>query len=293
MLNPLKWAGGKRWLVPRLKQLLGHDLAQRRLVIPFCGGLGDALGLLPTRALLNDVNPYLINFYQWWQRGQLALDPAAFQDERTVYYLNRKRFNELILTGQADTAEAAALFFYLNRTGFNGLCRFNRTGGFNVPHGTRSKRLDLEAYAQYVAGTVPADWCFTCGDFALLRAQHYSQENCLADIILCDPPYDGTFADYSQGGFTWADQERLVDWLTPHQGPVILCNAATDRIKKLYQAAGFQISILTAPRSIAGNGDRTPAQEVLAYRCLEQKEVGYDPTKDAVSERDSVTVYHR
>ncbi len=69
---PLKWAGGKRWQVPRLRDLwMPH--AHRRLVEPFCGGLAVTLGLSPRRALLNDVNPHLINFYRWARRG-LTID---------------------------------------------------------------------------------------------------------------------------------------------------------------------------------------------------------------------------
>ena len=65
---PLKWAGGKRWLVPHVRRLWhGHE--RRRLVEPFCGGLAVALGLRPRRALLNDVNPHLVGFYRQLARG--------------------------------------------------------------------------------------------------------------------------------------------------------------------------------------------------------------------------------
>ena len=60
---PLKWAGGKRWQLPYLLPIW-QPHAHRRLVEPFCGGLAVALGLRPSRALLNDANPHLINFYQ-------------------------------------------------------------------------------------------------------------------------------------------------------------------------------------------------------------------------------------
>jgi DNA adenine methylase len=60
---PLKWAGGKRWLVQSL-QYYWRQHKHKRLVEPFCGGLSVALGLNPERALLNDLNLALINFYQ-------------------------------------------------------------------------------------------------------------------------------------------------------------------------------------------------------------------------------------
>src|SRR4029079_11608674 len=68
---PLKWAGGKRWQVSHLGPLWSAH-THRRLVEPFCGGLAVALGLHPARALLNDANPHLINFYRWLQRGFVA-----------------------------------------------------------------------------------------------------------------------------------------------------------------------------------------------------------------------------
>ena len=57
------------------------------------------------------------------------------ENNERLFYRHRARFNELVATGKEDTAEAAALFYYLNRTGFNGLCRFNASGEFNVPFG--------------------------------------------------------------------------------------------------------------------------------------------------------------
>src|ERR1041384_6836000 len=68
LVPPLKWAGGKRWQIPRLLAYWGSE-QHRTLVEPFCGGLAVALGLMPTRALLNDINPHLINFYEWLKRG--------------------------------------------------------------------------------------------------------------------------------------------------------------------------------------------------------------------------------
>ncbi len=130
ILNPpLKWAGGKRWLVPHLVPIWAQH-QHRRLVEPFCGGLAVALGLMPDQALLNDVSPHLVNFYIQAQRGLAITTPM--HNDKDLYYTYRDRFNALIREEQADSAEAAQLFYYLNRTGYNGLCRFNRSGEFNV-----------------------------------------------------------------------------------------------------------------------------------------------------------------
>ena len=72
--------------------------AHRRLVEPFCGGLAIALALGPARALLNDVNPHLINFYRWVQRGLTISDPMS--NSRRSYYAARDRFNRLLSEGR-------------------------------------------------------------------------------------------------------------------------------------------------------------------------------------------------
>ena len=86
---PLKWAGGKRWLAPQLEPLWRAQ-ASRRLVEPFCGGLAVALGLDPQSALLNDVNPHPVNFYQHLQEGLTIR--VAMRNDRDLYYRHRDDF---------------------------------------------------------------------------------------------------------------------------------------------------------------------------------------------------------
>ncbi|MGI6575050.1 MAG: DNA adenine methylase [bacterium] len=251
---PLKWAGGKRWLIPHL-QLLWKNHCQRRLVEPFCGGLAIALGLLPGSALLNDINPHAINFYRWLQRGLFI--NITMENDAELFYAHRKRFNRLILNGKADTIEAAALFYYLNRTGYNGLCRFNKKGEFNVPFGRYKRIKYINDFTFY--RPVLAKWQFTAVDFQALHLEP-------TDFIYADPPYDVEFTQYAKEDFTWDDQVRLAEWLAKHSGPVVISNQATERIVKLYQRLGFAVSFLSGPRRISCNGDRTPAREVLATK---------------------------
>jgi DNA adenine methylase len=253
---PLKWAGGKRWLLPRLCELWRAH-AHRRLVEPFVGGAAVALGLRPRRALLNDSNAHLINFYRWLQRGLHIRLPLA--NDGALYYEHRARFNQLINEHAADNAEAAALFYYLNRTGYNGLCRFNRSGRFNVPFGQHKSINYARDFAPYQ--TALDGWQFTCGDFSTLRLR-------TTDFIYADPPYDVEFTAYSPGGFTWADQVRLAEWLAAHAGPVVASNQATTKILDLYGRLGFNIELHQAPRMIACTGDRTRAGEMLALKNI-------------------------
>lgn len=253
---PLKWAGGKRWQVPHLRPLW-EPHAKKRMVEPFAGGLAVTLGLLPSKAVLNDANPHLVNFYNWLQKG-LTTDLRMENNER-LFYRHRARFNALVAMGQEDSAEAAALFYYLNRTGFNGLCRFNASGEFNVPFGKYKKIIYRRDFTPYRA--VLESWTFSQGDFAdiVLRS---------TDFIYADPPYDVEFTNYSKGGFSWDDQVRAAEWLAKHKGPVILVNQSTPRIEQLYRRLKFDVRFLDAPRRISCNGDRTPAKEILGTRNL-------------------------
>jgi DNA adenine methylase len=251
---PLKWAGGKRWLVPHVRRLWqGHE--RRRLVEPFCGGLAVALGLLPRRALLNDVNPHLVGFYRHLGRG-LAIS-LPMENARETYYAYRQTFNALLAAGRGHTAEAASLFYYLNRTGFNGLCRFNSRGEFNVPFGSYARIAYVRDFSAYRA--VLSRWEFSSVDFESLRLQP-------EDFVYADPPYDVPFTQYASGRFSWDDQVRAAEWLARHTGPVVLSNQATPRVVALYRRLGFRLQCLAAPRMISCTGDRTPAREVLATR---------------------------
>jgi hypothetical protein len=78
---PLKLAGGKRWLIPRLRPVW-EPHRHRRLVEPFCGGLAVTFGLMPARALLNDINQHLINFYRWLKRGLVVALPMENDGDR-------------------------------------------------------------------------------------------------------------------------------------------------------------------------------------------------------------------
>jgi DNA adenine methylase len=254
---PLKWAGGKRWIVQHILPFWLKE-RHRRLVEPFCGGLAVTLGLRPDRALLNDINPHLINFYKQLKRGLKFTLPA--ENDESFYYKHRERFNELIKNGRSSGPEAAQLFYYLNRTGYNGLCRFNRSGYFNVPFGRYSRINYSKDFLQYKH--VFKHWDFENVDFEQLQTE-------LGDFIYADPPYDVEFTSYSSGGFGWADQVRTAQWLSKHRGPVILSNQATEKIRELYGDFGFSLKFFDAPRRISCNGDRTAALEVLAIRGLE------------------------
>ena len=258
-----RWAGGKRkhtWLFDAIAKIFDAD--KHRLVEPFVGGMAIALGLEPEQALLNDVNPHVINFYHQIKMGvgreyELMLKYSDFSAEE--YYRRRSLFNDPSMT----PSQSARFFYYLNRTCYNGLCRFNQSGGFNTPYGKLKKPKvdhDFNLYRDRFQ-----NWQFSNLDFESLEI--YS-----GDIVVADPPYDVIEGkqdhDYSKGGFDWVDQVRCADWLASLDVPVIACNLATDRIVKLYEGLGFRLEYVNAPRAIACNGDRRPVREILAFKNI-------------------------
>lgn len=253
---PLKWAGGKRWLVPYLRPIW-EPHREKRFVEPFCGGLAVSLGLMPRKAWINDINQHLINFYSELKKGFKA--DLEFVNDEVSYKTNKTKFNTLLKDNKAESKEAAELFYYLNRTGFNGLCRFNNSGFYNIPYG-RNKTInylhDFFEYKKYFRR-----WKFTHKDFKEMKLRD-------DDFVYADPPYDVPFTQYSVGGFSWDDQIKTAKWLSKHNGPVVLSNQATQRILDLYKSLDFKVDIIEAPRSISCTGERKKVKEILATRNL-------------------------
>ncbi len=261
-LKPLlKWVGGKRWLLPVLEDIW-QPYNATKLVEPFTGGMAVALGLSPKTALLNDANEHLINFYHQVRQG-LQIKNSLINDS-DFYYETRDKFNDLISKNKHRSKTAAIMFYYLIRTGFNGLCRFNSDGGFNVPFGKHASinyNIDFLKYKRLFNS-----WELTHGDFGIIKLTG-------AEFVYADPPYDVEFTRYNAQDFVWDDQVRLAEWLAKHDGPVVASNQATVRIQELYKDLKFKVFLLPAPRMISCNGDRTPAIEILAVRNVTRSAV--------------------
>lgn len=246
----LKWAGGKRWQIPLLRDLVSPEV---HLVELFAGGAALAFGLEHRWVTLNDANRHLMNFYQFVKAGL----PLPRTIHRAKYYNVREVFNSRINSGIGlRSRQQAEDFYYLNRFGFNGLCRFNRDGEFNVPIGRGAATFTvptLKPYQQLMLG-----WVLEEGDFEEVEFHR-------GDFVYADPPYDDGFTAYTEGDFGWGDQARLAARLARHSGPVIATNLATPRILDLYRGHGFVCYTAPAPRRISRDADgRTPVRELIA-----------------------------
>lgn len=262
----VKWAGGKRKLVPFIKAHL--PLPAKRLVEPFAGGAAVSLALADRveSIWLNDVNVDLINIYE-----SLRDDPEKYiedarrlfssnMNEPEAYYRQRQTFNE------TDCAyERAVIFLYLNRHGYNGLCRYNSSGQFNVPFG-RYKHPYFPEQELSDAAAVLKKAAITTVDF-----ERVLDECGAGDVVYCDPPYvplttTASFTDYAAGGFGRADQERLANAAerARRRGAVVaISNHDTEFTRRLYRDA--ECYYRSVRRTISCDGEnRRAVREVLA-----------------------------
>ena len=207
LVPPLKCQGIKTKLVPAIQRIAGsRDFS--RWVEPFCGSCVVALNIQPKKALLCDTNPHIIRLYQDIQGGRMtAAGVKAFLTDEGAklksqgepyYYIVRERFN---------ATPSSLDFLFLNRSCFNGVMRFNRSGKFNVPYCHKPERF-AQAYVTKITNQVrqiaqvvsAADWVFAVRDFRDTLAATEA-----GDFVYVDPPYAGRHVDYFN---SWSDEDE-------------------------------------------------------------------------------------
>lgn len=283
----LKWAGGKRQLLPFIRTL--YPIRFDRYIEPFFGSGAvffdlNARGLLDARAAwLIDANPDLVGCYLTLRDrteaviGELqALADAHRRGGEAFFYEVRDgRFNPArAANAGAYTPHLAAMLIYLNRTGFNGLFRLNRRGEFNVPAGRYVNPAICDAaHLRSVARALGRPGvAIALGSFEASLADARA-----GDFVYCDPPYEplsatSSFASYTASGFTAADQARLhreVVAAARRGAHVVLSNSSAPLIVSLYtsrdaKAAGLTLHRVPARRAINSRAAlRGPVDEVL------------------------------
>ena len=251
MSTILKWAGNKTAIMSELKK---HLPAGPRLVEPFAGSCAVMMETDYPSYLVADINPDLINLYK-----KVAADCESFisrarvlfeiANREVAYYNIRQEFN---YSTEITDFMKAVYFLYLNRHGYRGLCRYNKSGHFNIPYGNYKNpyfpEKEIRAFAEKAQRAT-----FICASFdetlAMLKA---------GDVVYCDPPYDGTFSGY---------------------------HSDTSLIRSLYR--NFTHHYIKAKRSIGvAAGEGKSATEIIAVsgpRCW----VGFDYSRGV----DSSAVY--
>jgi DNA adenine methylase len=294
----LKWAGGKRQLLATLGAYYPGSF--ERYVEPFVGSgavffdLAGSGRLDGRRVRISDLNADLIGCYLAIRdhtdevvRELTALEREHKERPEACYYEVRdRRFNprRAALARTAGAREVlarayppdlAAMFIFLNRTGFNGLFRLNRQGAFNVPAGRyHDPRIcdaeHLRAVAR-VLGRPAVHIDYRLFDQALGDAGS-------GDFVYCDPPYaplsrTSSFAAYTADGFSGADHDRLfraVIAACARGAQVVVSNSSAPAIVDLYSSvdarrAGLVVHRVPARRAINSRGGaRGPVEEIVA-----------------------------
>ena len=259
----LKWAGGKQRI---LKFILPHFTKGKRLIEPFVGSGAVFLNSDYSSYLLADNNADLIHLYQILQKeGEKFIDYGkkffvAENNQEKQFYKLRELFNQT-----TDQRLKAALFIYLNRHGYNGLCRYNLGGLFNVPFGRyRQPIFPAHAMRNFFLKAKTAQ--FQQKDFVATLRQ--ARKN---DVVYCDPPYvplsaTANFTTYS--GCRFGEQQQLqlaqeAERLAQKGALVIISNHYTDFTLKIYAKA--QIISFMAARAISSDiANRNSVKELLA-----------------------------
>jgi len=264
----VKWAGGKRQLLPQIKERMPEKY--NGYYEPFVGGGAVVFELMPENALINDSNKALINAYK--QIGNAPevflkeikqLDAKMWEDGRAYYYSLRERYNDKLVRAEYD-AELAALFVFINKHCFNGLYRVNGKGLFNVPY-NNSRRASVDEKEIWKISTYLQGVTITAGDFeaACKTAKKY-------DFVFLDSPYaplnHTSFTAFTKEGFSIESHRRLAslyDELTAKGCYCMHTNHNTDLINELYGNKGYRIDVVSVKRMINSDASNRVGEEVI------------------------------
>lgn len=266
---PLKCQGIKTKLVEWIKDHASL-LKDGVWIEPFMGSGVVGFNVRPNRAVFADVNPHIINFYNAIKEGKITAGIAKeFLDKEGAqlqakgeehYYAVRERFNK--------TGEPLDMLF-LNRACFNGVMRFNKKGGFNVPFGHKPARF-AKAYVtkitnqiKYVSNAVSQyDWTFVCADFR--KSIEQAKEN---DFIYCDPPYIGRHVDYFNS-WSESDEQELYTMLSAIPAKFMLSTWHSNqyRTNSAIEKYAYRFTVLTREHFYhvgASEKNRNPMLEAI------------------------------
>ena len=256
----LRWAGGKKWIINHLKNLVTDEY--KTYHEPFLGGGSVFLAMNPQNgAILSDSNEDLIQTYNCIKDNPYAVISLLQKMDNT-----REDYYHIREIEPQDPFERAARFIYLNQTSFNGLYRVNRLGKYNVPYGNRRTNIydenNLLAVSKRLCNAV-----LSCVDFELALSQINP-----GDLVYLDPPYvvakeDNCFILYNKRLFSLEDQKRLskcIDKIKDANAFYILSNAKHDTIREIFEKKDDSIISLSRTSLIGGkNAYRGNIEEYL------------------------------
>ncbi len=255
-LDPfLKWAGGKRGLLLEIRNYVPESF--NRYYEPFIGAGALLFDLQPQIALINDLNPEIINCYKVIQNNvdELITDLMGHVDDYE-YFLWIRNLDRTDLYKDLSSVKKASRTIYLNKTCYNGLYRVNAFGQFNVPYASKRKREILNKNLLKKINLFLASKKVSIINEDFERAVENAD---YGDFIYFDPPYDpvtstSNFTKYTSNAFNKNDHLRLkktFDVLNQKGCKNLLSSSSTLFIKNLYKE--YKIMEVTSPRYINSN----------------------------------------
>lgn len=248
-----KWTGGKRQLLPVIRELMPKTY--NRYFEPFVGGGALFFDLAPKDAVINDFNAELINCYQQIKDNpQELIEILKVHQEYNSkeYYLDLRSADRDERIDMMSEVQRAARILYMLRVNFNGLYRVNSKNQFNVPYGRykNPKIVDEELISAISVYLNNNQLEIKMGDFekAIVDVR-------TGDFVYFDPPYiplseTSAFTSYTHEGFSFADQVRLRDAfkrLSDTGAYVMLSNSSSALVEELYK--DFNIYYVEATRT--------------------------------------------
>lgn len=262
----LKWAGGKRQLLPEIEKYIPEFFTYYE---PFAGGASVFFSIQPKKAVINDINPELINIYQVIRDNveDLIDDLKKHKNEEGYFYKIRELDRNKEKYKRLTPVKRASRIIFLNKTCYNGLYRVNKSGEFNAPFGNyKNPNIVNEKVLRAVSNYLKkADITFLCRDF-----EQVLENIGEGSFVYIDPPYDpvsdsANFTSYVKGGFDREEQKRLkavCDRLNRNGVKFLLSNSSTEFIRDLYKE--YYIEIIHAKRAINSNpSKRGKVDEIL------------------------------
>ena len=264
----VKWAGGKRQLIPQIRERMPKQF--NNYYEPFVGGGAVIFELLPENAVINDINRALINAYQMicehpqeFLQEIKRLDAEMWEDGKEYYYSMREHYNDKLMKEEFDV-ELAAMFVFINKHCFNGLYRVNGKGLFNVPY-NNSRRSSVDEQSIMEISEYLRNVTIISGDF-----EAACEGAGAGDFVFIDSPYaplnPTTFESYTKEGFDIESHRRLAnlfDELTTRGCYCMLTNHNTELINELYGNKGYTIDVVNVKRLINSDASNRVGEEVI------------------------------
>ncbi len=267
----LKWAGGKRQLLPQLAKYLPASFGT--YIEPFVGGGALYFHLRPGRAVLIDTNPELANVYRVIKDDVNGLISSLKKhvNDSTYYYGVRNADRDPIAFKGWSDVERASRTIFMNRVCFNGLYRVNKKGEFNVPFGDYKDPVFCDEGNLLAVNQALQKATIVLGSFE--RCLDFAKRG---DLVYMDPPYvplstTASFTSYTRDCFDEAAQKALLSVfqeLDRRGCKVMLSNSYCDFILDLYKE--YRIETIMAIRAINCVGaKRGKIKEVLVLNRFE------------------------